>query len=135
MDRLFVDTDVVMDLLAMREPFYSAAARLFSFADQGKVTLCVSSLTFSNLNYILSRQFSSRQARMKLLAFKTLIQVLSVNDKVVELALSSEFRDFEDALQYFTATENGVTTIITRNLKDFKSAKITVLTPEAYLNK
>ena len=90
------------------------------------------SLSFSNLNYILSKQYTADQARKKLLKFKTLVIVLSVTDKVVELALSSDFKDFEDGLQYFSAIENDIKTLLTRNLKDYKPARITVMTAEHY---
>ena len=133
MEKVFVDTDIVLDLLGNREPFYSHSAQLFSEADKGKIRIHVSSLTFSNLNYILSRQYSVDQARKKLLKFKTLVTVLSVTDKVVELALSSDFKDFEDGLQYFTAIENNLKTLLTRNLKDYKTADITVMTAEQFL--
>lgn len=134
MARIFIDTDVVLDLLGQRLPFYEFSARLFSEADRGNIELLVSSLSFANLNYLLSKQYSPDQARKKLLKFKALVTVLPVNDKIVDLALSSDFKDFEDGLQYFTAIENGVGTIITRNLKDFKPAQIIVMTAEQYLN-
>ena len=70
-----------------------------------------------------------------MLMFNTLVNVLPVTDKTVELALSSDFKDFEDALQYFTAIENNVKTLLTRNLKDYKTAEITVMTAEQYLKK
>ncbi len=133
MEKVFVDTDIVLDLLSGREPHYPYAAELFSLADRKSIRLCVSSLTFSNINYILSKQLSPGQARKMLLKFKTLIQVLSVNDKVIELALASDFRDFEDAIQYHAAIENGITTLLTRNLKDYKKAEIAVLTAQQYL--
>lgn len=133
MDSVFVDTDIVLDLLGQRMPFYDFSAALFSEADKGKVKLYVSSLSFSNLNYLLSRQYSSDQARMKLLKFKTLVTVLSVTDKIVELSLSSDFKDFEEGMQYFTATENGIKTLLTRNLKVYKSAEIIVMTVEQFI--
>jgi predicted nucleic acid-binding protein len=133
MKKVFVDTDIVLDLLSNREPFYPFAAHLFSEADKGNIKLYVSSLCFSNLNYILTRQYSTDQARKKLLKFKTLVSVLAVTDKVVKLALSSEFKDFEDGLQYFTAIENNLKIVLTRNLKDYKTAEITVMTAEQFL--
>jgi predicted nucleic acid-binding protein len=132
-ERIFVDSDIILDLLGNREPFYIHSAELFSLADKGEVTLCVSSLSFSNLNYLLSKQYSADQAKKKLLKFKTLVSVLSVTDKIVELALSSDFKDFEDGLQYFTATENGIKRLLTRNLKDFRTAEIMVMTAEQFL--
>lgn len=132
-ERIFVDSDIILDLLGNREPFYIHAAELFSLADKGEITLCVSSLSFSNLNYLLSKQYSADQAKKKLLKFKTLVTVLSVTDKIVELSLSSDFKDFEDGLQYFTATENGIKRLLTRNLKDFRTAEIMVMTAEQFL--
>ena len=128
MEKAFVDSDIVLDLLSGRQPHYNYAAELFSLADENSIKLYVSSLSFANVNYILSKQLSAGQARKMLLKFKTLINVLSVNDKIIELALASDFSDFEDAIQYNTAIENGITTLLTRNLKDFKKAEIAIIT-------
>jgi hypothetical protein len=81
----------------------------------------------------LSKQYNANNTRKKLIAFKTLTTVLAVNDKIVERALASDFKDFEDALQYYTATENKISKLITRNLKDFKAAEIIVMTAEQFL--
>jgi predicted nucleic acid-binding protein len=131
--RIFVDTDVVFDLLAKREPFYQYAARLFTSADQQELSICVSSLCFFNLHYILSKQKSASEARKILSRFKVLVNVLPVDDKVIELALNSDFKDFEDAIQYYCAIENGINLLITRNLKDFKHAKIPVISSEDFI--
>ena len=131
--KIFVDTDVILDLLAKREPFYQFAARIFTNADNQEVTICVSSLSFSKLNYIISKQKNTSEARKFLSRFKVLVNVLPVDDKVIELALNSDFRDFEDAIQYYCAIENGIHILVTRNLKDFKQAKIPVLTAEEFI--
>ncbi len=132
-ENLFVDTDVIFDLLAKRDPFYSHSARLFTRANRQELTIYVSSLCFGNLNYILSKQKSAAEARKILARFKVLVNVLPVDDKIIELALNSDFRDFEDAIQYYCAIENDMKVIITRNLKDFKQAKIPVLTAEEFV--
>ena len=133
MDIIFVDTDIILDLLSNREPFYTPSAYLFSEADKGKIKIHVSSLSFSNLNYILSKQYTPDRARKKMLKFKTLVTVLAVTDKIVELALSSDFKDFEDGLQYFTAIENNIKILLTRNLKDYKTAEIPIMTAGQYM--
>ena len=133
MTNLFIDTDVCLDLLAKREPHYLYAATLFTLADKGELKLFVSSNSFSNLNYLLSRQYSMAEARRILSKFKVLVQVLPVDDKVIELALNSKFKDFEDAIQYFAAIESGITILLTRNIKDYKKAEIQVQTPELYI--
>jgi predicted nucleic acid-binding protein len=133
MDKVFADTDIILDLLGNREPFYIHSAELFSLADQGKIKVCVSSLSFANLHYILTRKYTADQSRKKLIRFKALVTVLPVTDKTIDLALSSDFKDFEDGIQYFTAIEQSIKILLTRNLKDFKSAEISVLTAEQYL--
>ncbi len=72
MQKVFADTDIILDLLSSREPFYIHAAKLFSAADKNEIKICVSPLAFTNLNYILSKQYSSDQAKKKLSKFKTL---------------------------------------------------------------
>lgn len=135
METVFVDTDIALDLLAKREPHHASAARLFSLADRGELSLGISSFSVNNLNYLLSRQYSSVEARRILNRFKLLVNVLAVDEKIIGLALNSKFRDFEDAVQYYTALENGIGILLTRNIKDFKGADIAVLSAEAYLKR
>jgi predicted nucleic acid-binding protein len=135
MDKLLVDTNIVLDLLTQREEFYREAQELFTLADTGKVELYISSLTLANTYYLLSRQYKSVEARKILIRFKVLVKVLSMDDKVIELALASDFNDFEDAIQYYTAIENGLAIIITRNKKDFRHSSLPVFTAKEYLAK
>lgn len=133
MDKLLVDTNVVLDLLGKRIEFYREAQELFTLSDHGKIHLCVSSLTIANTHYILSRQLKVADARKVLRQFKVLVDVLPLHDKILELSLDSSFKDFEDAIQYYSALEGKANKIITRNKKDFKSASIPVLTAREYL--
>lgn len=134
MKKLFIDTNIVIDLLAKREPFYDEAAMLFTLADKQKIRLSVSALTFANTNYILLQSKKPAEAKLILRKLKLIVQVLSLDEKIVGLSLNdNDFRDYEDALQYFTALENGVDTIITRNLKDFQKAKLPVMTASQFL--
>jgi predicted nucleic acid-binding protein len=135
MEKVFIDTDIILDVLAKREPHFKFAAHLLSLADTEKIKIGVSSLIFSNLNYMLSKQFGSAEARKVLVRFKTLVQVLTVDDKIIELALGSNFKDYEDAIQYYCAINNNYKTLLTRNLKDYKAAKIPVMTAESFLKK
>jgi predicted nucleic acid-binding protein len=134
MEKVFIDCDICLDLLAERMPHYEPAALLFTLADKGKIKLYVSSLIFSNLHYLLGRQFSHQEARRILNKFKVLVNVVAVDDKIIGLALSSDFKDFEDAIQYFAAIENNIQILLTRNLKDYRQAKISVMTAEDYLS-
>ena len=134
MSRLLIDTNIVIDLLAKRHGFYEEAAELFSRADKKELVLTISALTFANTYYILTKLKSAKEAREILRKFKVLVKILSLNEKVTELALSNDlFPDFEDALQYYSAIENQVDVIITRNKKDFRASKIPVLTAKEFL--
>lgn len=133
MDRILVDTNIVLDLLAKREDFIVEAQELFTLSDKNELKLYVSSLTFANTYYILSQKMKLNDARKILRKFKVLVEVLPMDDKIIDLSLESDFKDFEDAIQYHTAIENEINIIVTRNLKDFKTSKIPVLTAKDYI--
>ena len=134
MKRLFVDTNIVIDLLSRREPFFEEAAELFSLADKKQVELSVSSLTIANTSYALFRQMDSNKAKSVLRKLRLILKVLPLNDKIIGLALNDEtFSDFEDGLQYFTAIEDEQELIISRNLKDFKNSKLPTMTAKQFI--
>lgn len=135
MDRLLIDTNIVIDLLAKREPFYNSAAQLFSLADKKELTLCISSISIANTYYILSKLSSEKTTRDVIRKFKVLVEILPLDDKIVDLALSNElFQDFEDGLQFYTSIENNIDIIISRNKKDFKHSSIPVLTAKEFVS-
>lgn len=133
MEKVFVDTDVCLDLLSGRMPFNKPAEILFSLADNNKIKIFVSAISFSNIDYVLLSQYSAVHSRQLIAKFKTLVHVLAVDSKTIDLALASNFDDFEDAIQYSCAIENSISIIITRNIKDYKKATISILTPETFL--
>jgi predicted nucleic acid-binding protein len=134
MRKLFVDTNIVIDLLSRRDPFYKEAAELFSLADKKLVELTVSSLTIANTSYALLRQMDPIKAKSVLRKLRLILKIMPLDDKIVGLALNDDtFSDFEDGLQYFTAIENGQDLIITRNLKDFKSSKLPAMTAKQFI--
>lgn len=133
-DKLFLDTNVALDHLADRQPFAEYAHRLLALAELGELTLCASALSFSSLYYLLRKLKGHREALLLLGRLKRLVRVSAVGDAVVQAALASGFKDFEDALQHFAArTEGEVTAIITRNQADYVGSEIPVLSPEEYL--
>lgn len=133
MKNLLLDTNIILDLLTNRMPFYTEAAKLFSLADKKKVKISISSLCIADAHYILSRQNPEAEVRNILRKFKVLVNVLPLDDKITDLALNSGFRDFEVAVQYYTAIENDQDLIITRNQQDFKESKIPVMTAGEFI--
>jgi predicted nucleic acid-binding protein len=134
MKRLFVDTDIILDLLTKREPFYIHSAILFTLIESGKFRAFVSSLIFSNLFYILRKENTRDKTIEILTKLKSLVTILPVDKKIIESALQSGFKDFEDAIQYYTAKGGKSDFIITRNIKDFKLSDIDVISAEDFLN-
>ena len=134
MYKILVDTDVVMDFITKREPFDREAAQLFNLADRKRVKLYVSSLCLNNVYYLLRKIIEHKRTITILQKLIEISGVLSVDKRVVISALNSKFNDFEDAIQHFSAVENGdVDMIITRNLKDYKQSKIVVMTAGSFV--
>ncbi len=134
MKKIFVDTNIVIDLLSRRDPFFEEAAELFSLADKKQVELSVSSLTIANTGYALLRQMDPNKAKSVLRKLRLILKVLPLDDKIIGLALNDEtFSDFEDGLQYFTAIEDEQELIVTRNLKDFKNSKLPTMTARQFI--
>ncbi len=134
MRKLFTDTNIVIDLLSKREPFFEESANLFSLADKKIVELSISSLTIANTSYTLLRQMDSGKAKAVLRKLRLIVKILPLDDKIVGLSLNDDtFSDFEDGLQHFTAIENSQDIIITRNLKDFKNSKLPAMTAKQFL--
>ena len=135
MENVFVDTNIIIDLLAKREPFYKDAQDLFTLSDKKEIQLCISSLSFANAYYSIVKHHKYIDAKKYIAKFKVLVKILPLEDKAIELALASDFNDFEDGLQYFIALENESDIIVTRNKKDFKNSEIPVLTAGEYIRK
>jgi len=133
-EKLFLDTNVVIDLLGEREPFYESAAKIATLADKGKVQIYVSALTYSTAYYLLARFENGEVVKEKIRKFKVIAETSDLTDKIVDKGLASKFSDFEDSLQYYCALKVDCSIIITRNGKDFKESDIPVLTPDEYLN-
>jgi predicted nucleic acid-binding protein len=134
MSRLFLDTNVLLDLLGERVPFFDSIAKVATLADQKKLTLIVSPISFTTIDYVLNKYETSASVLNKLRKFKIICEVCEVNDEIIDKALNSSFKDFEDAVQYFSALQSNCSIIITRNGKDFKQAIIPVMTAEEYLS-
>ena len=131
--KVFIDSDIVLDLLAKRDPYYIYAAILFTLADKNRVHAYTSPIVFSNVHYILAKLTSNSLSLQSLRKLKTFVKVLPVDEKVIEQSLNSDVKDFEDAIQYHTAINNGIKFIITRNKGDYKKSKIPVCTADEFL--
>jgi predicted nucleic acid-binding protein len=129
MKHIFMDTIVVIDFLANRQPFSLDAARLFNMSVEGRIKIHISAVSYNNIYYVL-RQSLTNNATIKLLeSLADMTEITDVNDKVIRQSLKTDFKDYEDAIQYYSAlTIPNVDFIVTRNTKDFKRSSLPVLT-------
>ena len=133
MKKIFLDTNIILDFLGEREGFYEASAKIMTLADKKKIQVYTSPSSISNVFYVLAKYENSKIALEKIRKFKLLCSMSVMDDEVVEKAINSNFKDFEDAMQYFSALASNCNIIITRNEKDFKNAMIPVMNAESYL--
>ena len=133
MKKVFVDTNVLLDILLERTPWANDAAVLFSMADRKEIELLCCSLSFSTAIYLMQRfKYTRKEIVSKLSIIKSIGTVTTVNEAVIDRMLQSDFNDLEDAIQYYSALAFGAEAIVTRNIKDFTASKIPVVSPHDF---
>jgi predicted nucleic acid-binding protein len=130
---VFLDTNVLIDLIDKREPFYNDIAIIASLAENKKLKLAVSSLSFVNAVYVISRNIEEKAVLEALKKFRIICEVSNIDEIVIDKSLISNFNDFEDAVQYFSALHHKSEVILTRNKKDFKNSELPTMTPAEFL--
>ena len=131
MKHIFIDTNVIIDFLADRSPFSEYAAILFQLAKESKIKIFISAISFNNTYYILRKVTSHKKALSLISEIEEYVGIQETNRTILRKAIKSDFNDFEDAIQYFSAVQLGKVDIITtRDLKDFKKSELPVLSPE-----
>ncbi len=131
MKHVFLDTNIVIDVLANREPFSNFASRLLDYGDKGKINIYISALSYSNIYYILRKSCSHKEMISLLKDINSILTTIDVTGYIIQEALESKLKDFEDAIQLNTALSNKkIQAIVTRDPKGFKNTEISVLTPQ-----
>ena len=130
---IFADSDILLDILLKREPFYVSAINMFEAAKSGELNVYASAVCFTNIFYVLRRIAGNQKTKYAIKLLLDNINILSEDEKIVKAALDSDFSDFEDAMQYYTAKKFNMKFIITRNIKDFKVKDIPVMTADDFL--
>ncbi|MBP7478598.1 MAG: PIN domain-containing protein, partial [Chitinophagales bacterium] len=132
--KVFIDTDVILDFLFDRTPFSEQSSRLLSLCEKGEIHGYVTSITLSNIYYLLRKTASHEKVIDSIKLLLKIIDVKTTDKKTVIEALNSGFKDFEDALQNFSAqNDEKISVIITRNIRDYKLSDLSIMTPEAFL--
>lgn len=133
MNKLFIDSDIIIDLLAQRENYLQAASLMSIIMDK-KAAAYTTPLILTNVDYIITKYSNKIKSRKAIKTIVKIISVISIDENIINKALESEFSDFEDAIQYYAAEKQKIDFIITRNKKDYKKGKIKVITAQEYIN-
>lgn len=132
--KVFLDTNVLIDVLAKRQPFYADSATVWTLAEKGQIEGQVSALSFTNIYYVIRKLEDAKTARSMLGLLRDVFTPVSCDAQILNLALASDFKDFEDAVQYFSAVQAESDCLISRNPNDFaKPRECPVLTPAEFL--
>lgn len=135
MTNIFVDTNVIIDFIADRKPFSKSAAKLFDYSEKGKVKLFISALSYSNVYYVVKKATSHKKMIKILNELESMTETLDVTKAIIKASLVSDFKDYEDAIQYCTAVSNKkISAIVTRNTKDYKTSNLAVVTPDEVIS-
>ena len=131
--RLFVDSDVILDLVLQREDHFGFAQNLFVQYQQGKCALFTSSIVLANMHFIIRKLHDIKFANSSVLFVNKHFKIIDANNDDIENAIQSKFSDFEDGVQYFSALRSKkVDALVTRNVKDYKHALLPVFTPKQW---
>lgn len=134
MDHVLIDTDVVLDFFFDRMPFSESATQIFLMCEQGKIKGYLTPVIISNVYYLLSKNAKHSDIIDKLKQLLSIIEVSEIDKNIILEALNSKFKDFEDALQNYSAENNkNIKILLTRNTKDYKESKLAIISPEMYL--
>ncbi len=128
--KFLLDTNVIVDVALERQPYFSDSETVLSLVEQGQIEGYISATTFSDLYYII-RKDKGRNLTLEFLSdISTFCRVATVDRAAIDMALTANFRDFEDAIQYSTAVINNLEAIVTRNPQDFPVTTLRILTPQ-----
>ncbi len=130
---VFIDTNVLLDVLAKREPFYDDSARVWTLAEHGKISGLVSVLSFSNIYYIVRRLRNRLAADRAMQLLRNTFHPVPCDAQVLHQAMDAGMADFEDAIQYFSALHAGAESLVSRNPGHFPRADLPILTPAEFL--
>jgi len=131
---IFVDTNILLDVFAKRQPHYSKGMAVWSLVETSEVKGFVSAISYNNVYYVLNNAKNAEVARKAMVIIRDLFTTVPLDEKIINMSIDSDFADFEDAIQYFSAVRCDADCIITRNKKDFKLSDVPVLSPEEFLS-
>ena len=136
MNKIFIDTDVILDVLLSREPYQKAATFIFQQIELKNVLAYTSPIVMANIHYIISKATSHTVSLEKIKKLHQLLHISTIDQEIMDLVVSDEkIKDYEDLIQYYSAIRAGTTFLITRNISDYpKTKKIKIIDSESFSN-
>ena len=132
--RLLIDTNVIMDYIAKRQPFVDDACVIIKLCTKKYIDSCISAHTITNLFFILRKELSIEKRKSTLLKLTRLFTIVGIdNEKLISSLKNDEFDDLEDCLQYECAKDFKADYIITRNTKDFENSSVKAIEPKDFI--
>lgn len=131
--KVYIDSDVILDYLYEREPFSSNAKIIIALIEKKVITGYISSLILWNIYYVLSKYLGEKEARKKIKLFRSIIEIIAIDGKIIDQGLNSNIRDFEDSIQYHAARSSDIDFLITRNKKDYPKTGLSILNPDEFI--
>ncbi|MCP2729933.1 PIN domain-containing protein [Limnofasciculus baicalensis] len=128
--KVLLDTNIIVDVALERQPFVENSETVISLIEQGQIEGYISASSFGDLYYIIRKEKGKELAIEFLRTIVTVCQIATVDTAAINMALGSNFRDFEDAIQYSTTVVNQLDAIVTRNPQDFPVTTPRIITPE-----
>lgn len=135
MKKVFIDTNIFLDILCKREQFVDDALSIFDMAVDDQIELLITDLSIANIKYITRKEISTEKFYDLIQTFRPVFTIVPIGAQVIDSAISLRADDFEDALQYFSAVQVGADCLVTRNIKDYGFAKMEVLDSKTFLAK
>jgi predicted nucleic acid-binding protein len=133
MKKVFIDTNILVDLIADRKPFSKFAIEIFSKAEEDKIKIFTSSHSIATTHYLLKKYIDEKNLREIITNLLDFLTVIAVDIDILKKGLRSKNKDFEDAIQIQCASSvEKIDYIVTRNTKDFKESEIIVLSPDEF---
>ena len=132
MKTVFVDTNILLDVLLNREEFNQHAVAVWKACETKKINGVVSAVSINNIYYVCAKHLGRQKALEAIRLILAVFKVVALDEKILRLAADSPGKDFEDAIQLYSALEAGAFCIVTRNARDFPSGVIRLLSPDEF---
>lgn len=128
--KILFDTNIVLDVLLLRKPYYTSATYLLSEVERGNIKGYLCPTTITTIGYLITRVKGADEAKKLIKNILNIFELTELNKSILETSCSHKISDYEDAVLHESARSSNIEAIVTRNVKDFKYTSVKVYDPE-----